>query len=76
MKRKGLAASMVILATGIAISVWGDSTTLSISNGSVTMTSSSPTTLNFPISRSGDANYDAFLQRLPLKMTEARAGLT
>jgi hypothetical protein len=62
MKRKGLTASMVILAMGIAISVWGDSTTLTISNGSDTVTSPASTTLNFPISRTGDTSYDAFLQ--------------
>ena len=53
---------MVLLAVGIALSVWGDSTTMSISNGSDTVTSRSSTTLNFPITRSGDASYDAFLQ--------------
>jgi trimeric autotransporter adhesin len=61
-RHKGLTASMVMLAVGIALSVWGDPTALSISNGSVTVTSSSSTTLNFPISRSGDTSYDAFVQ--------------
>jgi hypothetical protein len=62
LKHKSLTASTVLLAVGIALSVWGDPTTLSISSGSVTVTSSSPTTLNFPISRSGDTSYDAFVQ--------------
>jgi hypothetical protein len=46
----------------MAISVWGDPTTLNISDASVTVTSSSSTTLNFPISRGGDTSYDAFVQ--------------
>ena len=53
---------MVLLSVAVALSVWGDATTLSISNGSVTVTSNSPTTLNFPIARSGDTSYDAFIQ--------------
>src|SRR5208282_486092 len=53
---------MVLLAVGIALSVWGDPTTLTISNGSVTVTSSSSTTLDFPIARTGDTSYDAFVQ--------------
>ena len=53
---------MVLFAVGIALSVWGDPTTLSISNANVSVTSSSSTTLNFPISRSGDTSYDAFVQ--------------
>jgi hypothetical protein len=53
---------MVVLAVGLAISVWGDSTTLTISNGSVTVTRDTPFTLNFPIALNGDTSYDAFLQ--------------
>jgi hypothetical protein len=53
---------MVLLGLAIALSAWGDPTTLTISNASVTVTSSSSTTLNFPISRSGDTSYDAFVQ--------------
>ena len=53
---------MVLLGVALALSVWGDSTTLTISNGSVTVTGSSPTTLDFPIARSGDTSYDAFVQ--------------
>jgi len=55
-------AAMVLLGLAIALSAWGDPTTLTISNASVTVTSSSSTTLNFPISRSGDTSYDAFVQ--------------
>ncbi len=62
MKHKSLTASIVLLAVGIALSVWGDATTLNISNGGVTVTSSSSTILNFPITRAGDTSYDAFLQ--------------
>jgi hypothetical protein len=62
MKHKSLAATMAVFALGIALSVWGDPTTLSISNGSVTVTNPSSTILNFPISRTGDTTYDAFLQ--------------
>ena len=62
MKRKGLTASMVILATGIAISVWGDSTTLNITGGTDTVTSPLSSTLDFPISRGGDTSFDAFVQ--------------
>ncbi len=58
MKHKSLTATMLLLGVGIALSVWGDPTTLSISNASVTVTSSSSTTLDFPISRSGDTSYD------------------
>ncbi|MDO8431069.1 MAG: FG-GAP-like repeat-containing protein [Candidatus Binatus sp.] len=39
-----------------------DSSTLTISSGSVTVTSSASKTLNFPIARSADLDYDAFLQ--------------
>ena len=53
---------MVLLAVGIALSVWGDPTALTISNGSVTVTSNSASTLDFPISRSSDTSYDAFVQ--------------
>src|SRR5260370_28008181 len=53
---------MVLLGLAIALSAWGDPTTLTISNASVTVTSSSSTTLNFPISRGGDTSYDAFVQ--------------
>src|ERR1035437_1946260 len=53
---------MVLFGVGIALSVWGDPTTLTISNASVTVTSSSSTTLDFPISRGGDTSYDAFVQ--------------
>ena len=62
MKHKSLTATMVLLAVGIALSVWGDPTALTISNGSVTVTSNSASTLDFPISRSGDTSYDAFVQ--------------
>ena len=62
MRHKGLTASIVVLAVGIAISVWGDSTTLNITGGTDTVTSPASSTLNFPISRSGDTSYDAFLQ--------------
>jgi hypothetical protein len=61
-KHKSLLASMVVLGVALAISVWGDSTSLSISNGSATVTSGSSTILNFPITRAGDTSYDAFLQ--------------
>jgi len=53
---------MVLLGLAISLSVWGDPTTLTISNGSVTVTSSSSTTLDFPISRGPDTSYDAFVQ--------------
>jgi hypothetical protein len=33
-----------------------------ISNASVTVTSASSVTLNFPIARGGDTSYDAFVQ--------------
>ena len=62
MKHKSLTASMVLLAVGIALSVWGDPTSISISSGSVTVTGPSSTTLHFPIARSGDTSYDAFVQ--------------
>ncbi len=62
MKHKSLTATIALIGVVLAISVWGDSTTLSISNGSVTITNSSSKTLNFPIARSGDTSYDAFLQ--------------
>ena len=62
MKHKSLTATMVLLGLAIALSVWGDPTTLTISNASVTVTGSSSTTLDFPISRGGDTSYDAFVQ--------------
>ncbi len=74
MKHKGLTASMVILGVALAISVWGDSTTLNISNGNVTVTSPATSTLNFPISRTGDTSYDAFVQYQTLDGT-AVAGI-
>ncbi len=54
----GLGAVLVL----VALSVWGDPTTLTISNASTTVTSSSSTTLDFPISRGPDTSYDAFVQ--------------
>ncbi len=62
MKHKSLTATMVLLAVGIALSVWADPTALTTSNGSVTVTSNSASTLDFPISRSGDTSYHAFVQ--------------
>ncbi|HKN00972.1 MAG TPA: FG-GAP-like repeat-containing protein [Candidatus Binataceae bacterium] len=62
MKHKSLAATMVLLGVAIALSVWGDPTTLTISGASVKVTSTSSTTLNFPIARGGDTSYDAFVQ--------------
>jgi hypothetical protein len=50
-KHKSLTATMALLGLALAFSVWGDTTTLTISNGSVTVTSNSSTTLDFPISR-------------------------
>src|SRR5271156_3548550 len=60
--RFGAIAAMVLFGVAISLSVWGDLTTLTISSGSVTVTSSSATTLDFPISRGPDTSYDAFLQ--------------
>jgi hypothetical protein len=60
--RFGLAAAMVLFGLAISLSVWGDTSTLTISNASVTVTSSASTTLDFPISRGGDTSYDAFVQ--------------
>src|SRR5208337_4210943 len=57
-----MTGTMALLGVAIAISVWGDPTTLNISVASVTVTSSASTTLNFPISRGGDTSYDAFVQ--------------
>ena len=62
MKHKSLTALIAMLGVALAISVWGDSTTLGISGASVTVTSLAPTTLNFPISRGGDTSYDSFVQ--------------
>jgi trimeric autotransporter adhesin len=53
---------MVLLGLSVSLSVWGDPTTLAISNAKVAVTSSSSTTLDFPISRGGDTSYDAFIQ--------------
>jgi hypothetical protein len=38
-KCKSLTATIALLAVGIAFSVWGDPTTLSMSNGSITLNS-------------------------------------
>ncbi len=62
MKHKSLTASVVMLGVALALSAWGDSTALNISGGTDTVTSPMSTILNFPISRSGDTSYDAFLQ--------------
>jgi hypothetical protein len=59
--RFGLIAAMVLLGLSLSLSVWGDPTTLAISNAKVKVTSSSSTTLRFPISRGGDTSYDAFV---------------
>jgi len=60
--RFGLIAAMVLLGLSLSLSVWGDPTTLAISNASVTVTGSAPTTLHFPIARGGDTSYDVFVQ--------------
>src|SRR5271170_3353312 len=60
--RLGPVAAMVLFGLAISLSVWGDSTTLTISSATVTVTSSSPTTLEFPVERGGDTGYDAFFQ--------------
>jgi len=60
--RLGPVAAMVLFGLAISLSVWGDPTTLTISNASVTVTSSSSTTLDFPISRGPDTSFDAFVQ--------------
>jgi len=62
LRHKSLTASIVLVAAGIALSVWGDSTSLSISNASVTVTGPSSTILDFPISRAGDTSFDTFVQ--------------
>jgi len=62
LNRFGLIAAIVLLGLSVSLSVWGDPTTVAISNASVTVTSKSSTTLNFPISRGGDTSYDAFVQ--------------
>ena len=53
---------MALLGLGIALSVWGDSTGLNISDGMATLIDNTTGTLDFPISRTGDTTYDAFLQ--------------
>ncbi len=42
--RFGLTAAMVIVGLAISLSVWGDTSTVTISNASVTVTSNSSTT--------------------------------
>jgi len=61
-KRFGLIAATVMLGVSISFSVWGDPSTLAISNAKVTVTSTSSTTLHFPIARGSDTSYDAFVQ--------------
>ena len=58
----GLIAAIVLLGLSLSLAVWGDPSTLAISNASVTVTGSSSTTLHFPIARGGDTSYDAFIQ--------------
>src|ERR1700678_4290207 len=60
--RFAVISAMVLFGLVISLSVWGDSTPLTISSASVTVISSSSTTLDFPISRGPDTSYDAFLQ--------------
>ena len=61
--RFGASAAIVLLCLAVSLTVWGDPTNVTLANGSVTVSSSSSTTLNFPIQRnSGDASYAAFVQ--------------
>ena len=62
LKHKSITAAMALLGVVVAISVRGDSGSLSISNASVTVAGSSSTILEFAISRSGDTSYDTFVQ--------------
>ena len=71
--RFGLAMATVLLGLAISLSVWGDSSTLTISNSSVSVTGASSATLNFTVSRSSDLSYDAFVQFQTIDGT-AKAG--
>ena len=62
MKHKSLIAVMAVVGLALVVSVWGDPTSITISNASVTVTGSSSTNLDFPITRGGDTSYDAFVQ--------------
>jgi len=53
---------MVMVGLAISLSVWGDTSTVTISNASARVTSSASTTVDFPISRGPDTSYDAFVQ--------------
>ncbi|MGO9450712.1 MAG: FG-GAP-like repeat-containing protein [Candidatus Binataceae bacterium] len=61
-KRNSLVAGIVLLVVGIPLFALGDSSTLTLSGNSVTVTSTSSTTLDFPITRTGDTTFDAFVQ--------------
>ncbi|MGO9607330.1 MAG: FG-GAP-like repeat-containing protein [Candidatus Binataceae bacterium] len=61
-RHASLVAAVVLMVVGAPLLALGDPTTLTISGGSDTVTSPSSTTLNFPITRSGDTTFDAFVQ--------------
>src|SRR5579875_3171085 len=57
-----ISACLAVFGLVVALAAWGDSPSIAISAGSVTVTSSSSTTLNIPVTRSSDTSYDAFVQ--------------
>src|SRR5271156_5612733 len=61
-RRNSLIAGIVLLVVCVSLFALGDSTTLALSGNSVTVTSASSTTLDFPITRTGDTTFDAFVQ--------------
>lgn len=62
LRRRGLRLITIALALIVPLVALADSTTLTISGGSATVTGPSSTVLNFPITRSGDTSFDAFVQ--------------
>ena len=61
-KHKGLVVVAALLAICVPLFALGAISNLTLSNGTATVTGPSSTTLNFPIARSGDTSFDAYLQ--------------
>jgi hypothetical protein len=53
-------AAGLLLGTSISLSAWAGDTSVTVGNGSVTVTGAG-TVMNFPVTRTGDLSYDAYL---------------
>ena len=62
LKRLAISVGLGALLLLAPLFALGDSSTLTIASASVTVTGSAPATLNFPVARTADLSYDAFVQ--------------